>query len=124
MSFDAPRYRIFIVYYRSKYLDGHYYISRVLIPPLERIFNLVGADVRGWYDGMSRRIRAENGDPLLSTPKKPEVVEPDIDALEKPKIDEHFHSVQCMTCDALTPYGRLSSCESQAARWLMFLLRF
>ncbi|KAG5221893.1 recovery protein [Salix suchowensis] len=31
-----------------KQLDAEYYITRVLIPPLERIFNLVGADVRRW----------------------------------------------------------------------------
>lgn len=29
-------------------LDSDYYINKVLIPPLERIFNLVGVDVRSW----------------------------------------------------------------------------
>ncbi|KAK4174986.1 putative DNA polymerase zeta catalytic subunit [Triangularia setosa] len=31
-------------------LDAEYYIRKNLIPPLERIFNLVGANVRGWYE--------------------------------------------------------------------------
>ncbi|KAL6858183.1 DNA polymerase zeta [Amphichorda felina] len=35
-------------------LDAEYYISKNLIPPLERIFNLVGASVRGWYDEMPK----------------------------------------------------------------------
>src|SRR6478609_10039829 len=35
-------------------LDAEYYISKNLIPPLERIFNLVGANVRGWYDELPR----------------------------------------------------------------------
>ena len=35
-------------------LDAEYYISKNLIPPLERIFNLVGANVRGWYDEMPK----------------------------------------------------------------------
>ncbi|KAK4040699.1 hypothetical protein C8A01DRAFT_15433 [Parachaetomium inaequale] len=35
-------------------LDAEYYISKNLIPPLERIFNLVGANVRAWYDGMPK----------------------------------------------------------------------
>ncbi|KAK4248739.1 hypothetical protein C7999DRAFT_30854 [Corynascus novoguineensis] len=35
-------------------LDAEYYISRNLIPPLERIFNLVGANVRAWYDEMPK----------------------------------------------------------------------
>ncbi|KAI1322625.1 DNA polymerase family B [Xylariaceae sp. FL0255] len=40
-------------------LDAEYYISKNLIPPLERIFNLVGAHVRQWYDEMPKiqRIR-------------------------------------------------------------------
>ncbi|KAM0325114.1 hypothetical protein ACHAQA_007653 [Verticillium albo-atrum] len=40
-------------------LDAEYYISKNLIPPLERIFNLVGANVRLWYDEMPkvRRVR-------------------------------------------------------------------
>jgi DNA polymerase zeta len=38
-------------------LDVEYYISRTLIPPLERIFNLVGANVRSWYEEMPK-VRA------------------------------------------------------------------
>ncbi|EGW31711.1 DNA polymerase zeta [Spathaspora passalidarum NRRL Y-27907] len=30
-------------------LDYEYYITRVLIPPLARVFNLLGVDVKGWY---------------------------------------------------------------------------
>ncbi|KAI9813853.1 MAG: DNA polymerase zeta [Thelocarpon impressellum] len=35
-------------------LDAEYYIGKNLIPPLERIFNLVGANVRAWYDEMPK----------------------------------------------------------------------
>lgn len=35
-------------------LDAEYYITKNLIPPLERIFNLVGANVRAWWDEMPR----------------------------------------------------------------------
>ncbi|KAJ9641369.1 DNA polymerase zeta [Coniosporium tulheliwenetii] len=40
-------------------LDAEYYIAKNIIPPLERIFNLVGANVRQWYDEMPKvqRIR-------------------------------------------------------------------
>lgn len=40
-------------------LDAEYYITKTIIPPLERIFNLVGANVRQWYDELPRyqRIR-------------------------------------------------------------------
>ncbi|CAL1214911.1 unnamed protein product [Candida parapsilosis] len=39
-------------------LDYEYYITRVLIPPLERIFNLMGADVRGWYRELPKFTRS------------------------------------------------------------------
>ncbi|KAL6882505.1 zeta catalytic subunit of dna polymerase [Trichoderma longibrachiatum] len=44
-------------------LDADYYITKNLIPPLERIFNLVGANVRQWYDAMPkiRRIQRTKG---------------------------------------------------------------
>ncbi|KAL2017597.1 hypothetical protein VTK56DRAFT_1917 [Thermocarpiscus australiensis] len=35
-------------------LDAEYYISKNIIPPLERIFNLVGANVRAWYDELPK----------------------------------------------------------------------
>ena len=47
-------------------LDAEYYISKNLIPPLERIFNIIGANVRQWYDEMPKfqRIRRiEAGSP-------------------------------------------------------------
>lgn len=47
-------------------LDADYYISKNLIPPLERIFNLVGAHIRGWYDELPkvqqvRRVVVDSG---------------------------------------------------------------
>ena len=38
-------------------LDAEYYISKNIIPALERIFNLVGANVRSWYDEMPKYQR-------------------------------------------------------------------
>lgn len=35
-------------------LDSEYYIGKTIIPPLERIFNLVGANVRQWYEEMPK----------------------------------------------------------------------
>ncbi|GME87308.1 unnamed protein product [[Candida] boidinii] len=35
-------------------LDWEYYITKVLIPPLERLFSLLGADVRAWYREMPK----------------------------------------------------------------------
>ncbi|WVQ98801.1 hypothetical protein IAU59_005932 [Kwoniella sp. CBS 9459] len=42
---------------RSLSIDAEYYIRNLLIPPLSRIFNLVGADVEAWFDTMPRTKR-------------------------------------------------------------------
>lgn len=49
-------------------LDYDYYITRVLIPPLERIFNLVGADIRGWYRELPRQVVADVNTGVLRAP--------------------------------------------------------
>ncbi|KAF9396063.1 DNA polymerase zeta [Podila verticillata] len=45
-------------------LNGEYYIRKMIIPSLERIFQLAGADVKSWFDEMPRVKRAT---PLLMT---------------------------------------------------------
>ncbi|KAM5347076.1 hypothetical protein ACJ41O_010081 [Fusarium nematophilum] len=66
-------------------LDSEYYISKNLIPPLERIFNLVGASVRQWYDEMPKvkRVRRATG---LGTGKR--------------TIESYMKSSHCLVCAA------------------------
>ncbi|KAF8132341.1 hypothetical protein EV363DRAFT_1583317 [Boletus edulis] len=75
---------------RKLRIDASYYITRVLIPPLERIFNLVGADVRAWYDEMPKTITVDEQDPLAHSPRKRAPVHGN-----RFKIDEHFQSARC-----------------------------
>ncbi|CEP22500.1 unnamed protein product [Cyberlindnera jadinii] len=39
-------------------LDAEYYIVKTLIPPLERIFNLIGVDVKSWYTEMPKKAQS------------------------------------------------------------------
>ncbi|KAK1233576.1 DNA polymerase zeta [Marasmius sp. AFHP31] len=86
------------------HLDAIYYIERVLIPPLERIFNLVGADVRQWYNEMAR-------------PKSLEVVSPTkrdstgVVMSERFNIYEHFDTAHCLTCGDFTFEGLCHECR-------------
>jgi DNA polymerase zeta len=73
-------------------LDATYYITRVLIPPLERIFNLVGADVKQWYNEMPKTIVPE-----LVSPRKPKAAPPPINT-DETNIGGHFVSTQCLSC--------------------------
>ncbi|KAE8410893.1 hypothetical protein BDV36DRAFT_306610 [Aspergillus pseudocaelatus] len=72
-------------------LDAEYYITKNIIPPLERIFNLVGANVRQWYDEMPKvqRIRRVEGT-ATSTGK---------DA-RKTTLESYMKSSTCIVCKA------------------------
>jgi len=73
-------------------LDATYYTTRVLIPPLERIFNLVGADVKQWYNEMPRTVIPE-----LVSPRKPKAAPAPTNA-DEAIIGGHFRSTQCLSC--------------------------
>ncbi|TWU74674.1 DNA polymerase zeta [Metarhizium rileyi] len=67
-------------------LDAEYYISKNLIPPLERIFNLVGANVRQWYDEMPKVQR------IHRAPNEP--------GLKKTTLESYMRSTHCLVCNA------------------------
>ncbi|KAI9512575.1 hypothetical protein F5148DRAFT_854406 [Russula earlei] len=104
---------------REKQLDGSYYISRVLVPPLERIFNLVGADVRGWYEEMPRRIRADGVDASLTSPEKPKGPMTPGGRL---RIEEHFRNSQCILCRSFSDEGLCERCCATPAETISGLL--
>lgn len=89
----------------ARNLDGAYYITRVLIPPLERIFNLVGADVRAWYDEMPKKTRADEVEAVPNSPRK------FTNKTILPNIGEHFRSNQCIICGTYTAQGVCEGCR-------------
>lgn len=87
-----------LIVHSHEHIDARYYISRVLIPPLERIFNLLGADVRGWYDEMAKPLRMEESDVTVPSPQKEgEQADTTPDRL---RIQEHFLGSECIVCNA------------------------
>ena len=85
-------------------LDAEYYISKNLIPPLERIFNLVGANVRQWYDEMPKvqRIR------MLGGPREGEVA-----GRSKKTMESYMGSSLCLVCRVKLPPVRRTTNTSQ-----------
>ncbi|KAL9087982.1 MAG: hypothetical protein Q9159_003337 [Coniocarpon cinnabarinum] len=82
-------------------LDAEYYISKNLIPPLERIFNLVGANVRQWYDEMPKvhRIRDVNNQQNQQPQYAPN------GALVQPAktLEGYLHTSHCVVCRTKLP---------------------
>jgi DNA polymerase zeta len=98
-------------------LDAEYYISKNLIPPLERIFNLVGANVRQWYDEMPKyhRVRRVEAD-LLSEGKEV--------GMSKKTLENYMKMSTCIVCSETVEVEGSSlchSCESQADHSLLWL---
>jgi DNA polymerase zeta len=70
-------------------LDAEYYITKTLIPPLERIFNLVGANVRSWYEDMPK-VYTRNEKDLYNQP----------DLSRRATIHSFMKSRFCAVCKA------------------------
>ncbi|PNY26250.1 DNA polymerase [Tolypocladium capitatum] len=67
-------------------LDAEYYISKNIIPPLERIFNLVGANVRQWYDEMAKVQRVHQATSGQGG--------------KKSTLESYMRSTHCLVCNA------------------------
>ncbi|KZM19879.1 DNA binding [Ascochyta rabiei] len=82
-------------------LDAEYYISKNLIPPLERIFNLVGANVRQWYDEMPKVQRMRNITVPLPSRPNPNVAGGQT-SLRK-TLESYMKTSSCLVCRAKLP---------------------
>jgi DNA polymerase zeta len=90
-------------------LDAEYYISKNLIPPLERIFNLVGANVRQWYDEMPKIQRIRNITiPTAIKHDKGNALFPGGNASLKKTLESYMKSSNCMVCRSKLPQAPLA----------------
>ncbi|CAG9945520.1 unnamed protein product [Clonostachys rosea f. rosea IK726] len=69
-------------------LDAQYYITKNIIPPLERIFNLVGASVRQWYDEMPK-VKHHNSHMFAAQR---------VGGGRKMTLEAYFQSMHCVVC--------------------------
>lgn len=81
-------------------LDATYYITRVLIPPLERIFSLVGADVKQWFTEMPRMTT------IQEFPVSPRKFDEAGESPKGPNMDVHFQNEQCLVCGEWASQGQ------------------
>jgi DNA polymerase zeta len=73
-------------------LDAEYYISKNIITPLERIFNLVGANVRSWYDEMPKIQRIRRIDVNSHDAGQAKAL------LTKKTLESYMKSSSCLVC--------------------------
>ncbi|KAI9785638.1 MAG: DNA polymerase zeta [Peltula sp. TS41687] len=93
-------------------LDAEYYITKNLIPPLERIFNLVGANVRSWYDEMPKyqRTRRIEGNETSDNNNK------DATSIVKKTMESYMKSSLCLVCREKVESDIIPICAECLAR--------
>ncbi|KDQ07690.1 hypothetical protein BOTBODRAFT_149069 [Botryobasidium botryosum FD-172 SS1] len=99
------------------YLDAHYYIERQLIPPLARVFDLVGADVRTWYNEMPKNVKADRPESFVILDEQDHQA-----GGAKAKIDEHFYRRNCIICGAVTITTLCPACQAKPSATIQTLL--
>ncbi|XP_058470298.1 DNA polymerase zeta catalytic subunit [Solea solea] len=86
-------------------LNSTYYITKQILPPLARMFQLIGVDVFSWYQELPRIQKAS----CFSSAGGDE-------ARRKGTISQYFTTLHCPVCDELTQLGVCSRCRADPQR--------
>ncbi|XP_058514090.1 DNA polymerase zeta catalytic subunit isoform X2 [Ochotona princeps] len=81
-------------------LNATYYITKQILPPLARIFSLIGIDVFSWYHELPRIHKAASSSRSELEGRKG-------------TISQYFTTLHCPVCDDLTQHGICDKCRSQ-----------
>ncbi|XP_038059014.1 DNA polymerase zeta catalytic subunit-like [Patiria miniata] len=81
-------------------LNTTYYLTRQLVPTLNRVFGLLGVDTMQWYQELPRWHRV-NTLHQLGTPGK------------KGTISQYFVSLNCVICEKVTKESLCSDCKAK-----------
>uniref|UniRef100_A0A672YWW1 DNA polymerase zeta catalytic subunit n=1 Tax=Sphaeramia orbicularis TaxID=375764 RepID=A0A672YWW1_9TELE len=86
-------------------LNATYYITKQILPPLARMFQLIGVDVFGWYQELPRVHKASCSSSVGGE-----------ESGRKGTISQYFTTLHCPVCDELTQLGVCSRCRTQPQR--------
>uniref|UniRef100_A0A673FL04 DNA polymerase zeta catalytic subunit n=1 Tax=Sinocyclocheilus rhinocerous TaxID=307959 RepID=A0A673FL04_9TELE len=85
--------------------NATYYITKQILPPLARIFNLIGVDVFSWYHELPRVQKAWSS-----------VNGAGEEGTRKGTISQYFTTLHCPVCDELTQLGVCEGCRAEPQR--------
>lgn len=85
-----------------------YYITRVIIPPLNRCFNLLGVDVNAWFVKMPHYQTVNNSTNTTGTK-------------QKLTISQYFGTVACASCGQTSNKGICGDCAAQPSSTIVLL---
>ncbi|XP_059212566.1 DNA polymerase zeta catalytic subunit [Centropristis striata] len=85
-------------------LNATYYITKQILPPLARMFQLIGVDVFSWYQELPRVQKVSCSSSAAGGDER------------KGTISQFFTTLHCPVCDQLTQLGVCSGCRSEPQR--------
>ncbi|XP_034939803.1 uncharacterized protein DNApol-zeta isoform X2 [Chelonus insularis] len=88
--------------------NGTYYVTRVIIPPLNRCLNLMGVDVNAWYREMPHRHILDN--PVALPHDR-----------QKQTIFQYFGTIICASCGRSSNRGICDECIAHPTETLITL---
>ncbi|XP_038583793.1 LOW QUALITY PROTEIN: DNA polymerase zeta catalytic subunit [Micropterus salmoides] len=86
-------------------LNATYYITKQILPPLARMFQLIGVDVFSWYQELPRIQKASCSSAMGGE-----------EGGRKGTISQYFTTLHCPVCDELTQLGVCSRCRTEPQR--------
>ena len=90
-------------------INAHYYITRGLIPPLSRIFNLLGADVESWFREMPKINTSLQSLPFLMQ------VRSSNRGGGRERLLDHYRAEVCLVCRRASEGEICVDCRSNSA---------
>ncbi|XP_071956758.1 DNA polymerase zeta catalytic subunit-like [Antedon mediterranea] len=82
----------------SQRLNSIYYVTKQILPPLDRIMSLFGVDVYQWYNELPKVVKF--APPTSNTAES-----------KQGTISQYFNTMNCEICDQLTKTGICASCR-------------
>uniref|UniRef100_A0A7N6AHQ1 DNA polymerase zeta catalytic subunit n=1 Tax=Anabas testudineus TaxID=64144 RepID=A0A7N6AHQ1_ANATE len=91
-------------------LNATYYITKQILPPLARMFQLIGVDVFSWYHELPRIQKVSCSSAVVRE-----------EVGRKGTISQYFTTLHCPVCDELTQLGVCSQCRAEPQRVVVTL---
>uniref|UniRef100_A0A1A8ES22 DNA polymerase zeta catalytic subunit n=2 Tax=Nothobranchius korthausae TaxID=1143690 RepID=A0A1A8ES22_9TELE len=91
-------------------LNATYYITKQILPPLARMFQLIGVDVFSWYQELPRVQKSCTSAAGVREPSE-----------RKGTISQYFTTLHCPVCDELTQLGVCAQCRAEPQRVVVTL---
>ncbi|CAN0016841.1 unnamed protein product [Lampetra fluviatilis] len=95
----------------SLLINAPYYVSKQILPPLDRLLSLIGVDVFRWYQQLPRSVRVWAAHHQSAAEGR------------KATIVQYFSTVNCPVCGEITKDGICGRCRRQPQEVSVLLLQ-